>query len=182
MHWVLTDIGAALVVLMLLDIFHTLWHPSGSGMISAIVGRLMWRLAHVRSRGPGSTVGPLTLVAVLVMWRLLGVVGFALVYWPSMDAGFSFASGLDPGGRTNFADVLYLSLVTFATPRLRRHRPGRKLAALCRTARGPGRLPAADGQHHLGAADLPGPRPGAGRWPCRSSRSSSSRRLPGYPT
>lgn len=115
MSWVLTALGVVLVLLVLLDVFHTLWHPSTSGMLSAYLGRGLWRLSHAGGRDPRPTVGPWTLVAVLAAWGALVVLGYALVYWPGMDSQFSFSSGLEPAARSDVADAVYLSLVTFAT-------------------------------------------------------------------
>jgi len=103
------------VLVVVLDIFHTLWHPSTSGMLSHWVGRGLWRLAHVGSRGPGSTIGPWVLVAVLLTWGSLVVLGYTLIYWAHMEESFYFSSGLSPGERSDFVDSLYLSLVTFST-------------------------------------------------------------------
>lgn len=113
--WLVTGIGAAVVAFAVFDIFHTLWHPSTSGMLSAQVARAMWRMSRAGSGSPGSTIGPWILVAVLAVWALLVVGGFALVYWPWMDGDFFFSSGLKPQARADFADSVYLSLVTFGT-------------------------------------------------------------------
>ena len=115
MTWTLNIAGALLVLLALRDIFHTLWHPSSSGTVSSLVARLCWRVSHAGSRQPGSTVGPVILVSVVLVWALLIVSGFTLVYWPYMDEQFFFSSGLNPPARSDLADSIYLSLVTFAT-------------------------------------------------------------------
>lgn len=113
--WILNTAGALLILLALRDIFHTLWHPSSSGTVSRLIARAFWRVSHAGSRDPGSTVGSVILVSVVLAWALLIVAGFTLVYWPHMEEQFFFSSGLNPPARSDLADSVYLSLVTFAT-------------------------------------------------------------------
>lgn len=113
-RWLVTAVGALLVLLALRDIFHTLWHPSGQGGLSRGLMRKVWRAGRGRGRLDG-LVGPLGMVAVVLAWVLLVVVGWALVYAPHLPSGFVFDDGLDEGGRGGVVDALYLSLVTLAT-------------------------------------------------------------------
>ncbi|MFI5963764.1 hypothetical protein ACIA8J_16485 [Streptomyces asoensis] len=75
-------IGAALVMITLRDLFHTLWHPTRHGGLSRLVMTALWRTAR-RLRTPGRVVGlvgPLAMVTVVGMWAFTVVLGWAVVY------------------------------------------------------------------------------------------------------
>ncbi len=117
MAWLATGAGAALVLLVMRDIFHTLGHPEGQGRISHLVLRTTWRLSRRRG-GKGHLArlaGPLALLAVIIVWGILAVLGWALLYWPSVPTGFKFASGPVPGAGRGLLDSLYVSMVTMST-------------------------------------------------------------------
>jgi len=70
MKWLVSLIGAGLVMVSLRDLFHTLWHPTRHGGLSRLVMTAMWRLARrlrTRRRVVG-LVGPLAMVTVVGMW------------------------------------------------------------------------------------------------------------------
>ena len=115
--WLVTGLGAVVVLAALRDIFHTIWHPSGQGRISHLVVRGLWRLGQRRrDRGkPGVLTGPIALVLVILAWVTLLIVGGALVYLPHLPERFVFQSGLDVSGRSDLLDAVYLSTVTLAT-------------------------------------------------------------------
>ncbi len=117
MDWLATAAGAALVLLVLRDIFHTLGHPEGQGSLSRLVLSTIWRLSRLRSgRGRlARLAGPLALLSVVIVWGALAVVGWALLYWPSVPAGFVYASGPVTGGTNRVLDALYISMVTMST-------------------------------------------------------------------
>ncbi|MFE6222637.1 potassium channel family protein [Streptomyces sp. NPDC057854] len=117
MTWLVTPLGVLLVLLVLRDVFHTLWHPTRHGGLSRVVMRTVWRLsAHRGTRWrPAGLAGPLGMVAVVAVWALTVAVGWALVYWPRMPEDFSYAPGLTPSEHAGPLDALYLSLVTLAT-------------------------------------------------------------------
>jgi len=117
MDWLATAAGAALVLLVLRDIFHTLGHPEGQGSLSRFVLSTLWRLSRLRGgRGRlARLAGPLALLAVIIVWGTLAVAGWALLYWPSVPAGFVYASGPVGGGTNPVLDALYLSMVTMST-------------------------------------------------------------------
>ena len=110
-------VGAGLVVFVLHDMFHTIWHPSGQGSLTRLVIQVVWRGSRlVRKRGEQSSViGPIAMLGVIMTWTLVIIAGWTLIYWPHMAEGFSFGSGLEPSQRRDFVDSLYLSLVTVAT-------------------------------------------------------------------
>lgn len=117
MGWLVSALGAVIVLFTLRDMFHTIWHPSGQGSLSRLVIEGIWRGSRLVRRRSNQTsmVGPVALLAVILTWGLLILAGWTLVYWPHMAEGFSFGSALNPSQRADFVDSLYLSLVTVAT-------------------------------------------------------------------
>ncbi|WP_371640267.1 potassium channel family protein [Streptomyces virginiae] len=117
MNWLITFAGAALVLLVLRDVFHTLWHPTRHGGLSRLVMTALWRLASslpLRRRASG-LAGPLAMVIVVAAWALTAVLGWTLIYWPHMPQAFTYATGLKPSDHAGFADALYVSLVHIST-------------------------------------------------------------------
>ncbi|MBT2442602.1 two pore domain potassium channel family protein [Streptomyces sp. ISL-36] len=117
MAWTLSLVGGALVVFVLRDVFHTLWHPTRHGGLSRLVMTALWRLSRrldVRRRAAG-LAGPLGMVAVFSLWALGVALGWALLYWPHMPGAFSYSTGLEPSEHATPVDALYVSLVTVAT-------------------------------------------------------------------
>lgn len=107
--------GGLLVALTLREVFHMLFHPSGQGGASMAVFRALWR-ATARLGTRGRTVaGPLGMTAVIVLWVGAMVLGFALVYWPSMPEAFAYASALEPRSEGDLIDAIYFSAVTQTT-------------------------------------------------------------------
>ncbi|MCX4672996.1 potassium channel family protein [Streptomyces sp. NBC_01381] len=117
MTWFVTFLGAALVMAILRDMFHTIWHPTRHGGLSGLVMTGMWRLSSrlsTRRRAAG-LAGPLGMVCVVSVWALTVAVGWALVYWPHMPESFSYSAALVPAEHAGPVDALYVSLVTLAT-------------------------------------------------------------------
>lgn len=115
MTWVATAVGVALVVIVLRDVFHALFHPGGQGQLSMLVFRAVWAASGRMGESARGLAGPVSLVLVIGFWVAGLLVGWALVYWPAMPEAFIFASPLDPGDEGGFDDALYLSWVTQAT-------------------------------------------------------------------
>lgn len=115
MDVLLTLIGAALIVAGLRDMFHALLHPHSQGMLTDVVLTGAWRLSRATGHALGGTVGPAAMVAVILMWVLLQVAGWALVYLPHLPDGFSYSPGVDPSDYTRPAEAVYASLVSLAT-------------------------------------------------------------------
>jgi hypothetical protein len=89
-------LGLGLVLVVLRDIFHQLFHPGGSGHLSDTLMRSVWRVfRRVSSRNSGtlSLSAPTALVTIIVSWAALLAVGWALVYWPYMPGSFSLLDG-----------------------------------------------------------------------------------------
>ena len=112
-----TSLGIALIVVVVHDVFDALFHHRGAGILSGAVMRVTWwgfRRASVRRRTLLPLAGPCALVAIVAVWLLLLVTGWALVLWPHIADGFRF----DPGaasGEATFVDAVYVSFVTLAT-------------------------------------------------------------------
>lgn len=117
MSWLITFAGAVLVLGVLRDVFHTLWHPTRHGGLSRLVMTALWRLpSYLPLRRPASGLaGPLAMVTVVALWALTAVVGWALIYWPHMPQGFTYTAGLLPADHAGFPDALYVSLVHIST-------------------------------------------------------------------
>ena len=109
MDWVLTAIGAAIILEVVVDIFHTLAHPGAQGHLSRTLLRSIWRLTR-----QSQLSGPLAMLAVIGIWGVLAVLGWALVYWPHLPDGFTSTSGDAEGGQA-FLDAIYISMVTIST-------------------------------------------------------------------
>jgi hypothetical protein len=114
----LSLLGAGLILAALRDIFDTLFHPSGKGMLSRALPRLLWRgVRRIGVRYPlaQELCGPATLLSVIASWTTLLAAGWAFVFWPHLTEGFLLASGPDSSAHGRFVDALYLSLVTLTT-------------------------------------------------------------------
>jgi len=114
MTWLPMLAGAVLILLILRDLFHTLWHPTRHGGLSRLVMMSTWWLSARWGvpRRPAGLAGPLGMVTVLAAWV---AVGWALIYWPHLPEDFSYATGLVPAEHAGPLDALYISLVTLAT-------------------------------------------------------------------
>jgi hypothetical protein len=100
------------------DIFHSLFHPSARTTLSGLAVRGVWIAARRLSSGVPRLLlvaGPLGVLAAILAWAALLVLGWALIYWPWMPEGYLLAPGVDPSALGGFADALYLSLVTLGT-------------------------------------------------------------------
>jgi len=115
---ILSLLGIGLIFAALRDIFDTLFHPSGKGMLSRTLPRPLWRGSRwISAHYPTvrELCGPVALLAVIASWVVLLAVGWSLVLWPHLIEGFSFDPELTPSTRGGFTDALYLSLVTLTT-------------------------------------------------------------------
>lgn len=111
-------IGAVIILIVLRDVFHTLFHPGGNGTLSRRVMRAVWHLFRWGARGEPDRLklaGPITLIVIFSTWTLLLIVGWALVLWPFLPEDFLLPERLDPASQGGFLDALYVSLVTLAT-------------------------------------------------------------------
>ncbi|RSS89526.1 two pore domain potassium channel family protein [Streptomyces sp. WAC05292] len=117
MAWLFNLAGVGMVLYVLRDVFHTLWHPTRHGGLSRLIMTGAWRLSGrlAAGRRASGLAGPLAMVGVVATWALTVVVGWALVYWPHMPGGFTYTAGLEPAEHARFVDALYVSLVHVST-------------------------------------------------------------------
>ncbi|BCW53591.1 hypothetical protein StoSoilB19_09650 [Arthrobacter sp. StoSoilB19] len=109
----LTVIGAALILLMVADVFHTLLYPHGSGPVGRTIMRGFWLLSRRLRGGASSIAAPLAMAAVIAAWAALAAVGWALLYLPHLSNGFSYSANVPR--QADFAEALYISLVALST-------------------------------------------------------------------
>ncbi|WP_237767453.1 potassium channel family protein [Serinicoccus sp. CUA-874] len=112
---VMTLAGIVVIGVGLHDMFHTLLHPTGQGRLSRMVLTGMWKVSKATGHRLGSTVGPLAMVAVILVWVLLQLLGWALIYLPHVPKGFMYSSGVDPSDYPDALEAVYLSAVTLST-------------------------------------------------------------------
>jgi hypothetical protein len=112
---VMTLAGIVVIGVGLHDMFHTLLHPTGQGRLSRMVLTGMWKVSKATGHRLGSTVGPLAMVAVILVWVLLQLLGWALIYLPHVPEGFMYSSGVDPSDYPDALEAVYLSAVTLST-------------------------------------------------------------------
>ncbi|MGC5583157.1 MULTISPECIES: potassium channel family protein [Ornithinimicrobium] len=115
MEVVATVAGIVVIVIGLHDMFHTLLHPTGQGRLSRLVLVGAWRISRATGHRLGSTVGPLAMVVVILLWVLLQLLGWALIYLPHVPEGFMYSSGVDPSDYPDVLEAVYLSAVTLST-------------------------------------------------------------------
>jgi hypothetical protein len=112
----LTAAGVVFILAALRDVFDVLFHETGRAVLSHGVMRTVWRLfrgiARVRPE-LFSLAGPFALLAVVVSWGVLLILGWTFVYWPHMPEAFNLGSGVDPSHP--FIDSLYMSMATLST-------------------------------------------------------------------
>lgn len=114
MDWLVSALGAAIVLVVLRDIFHTLGHPGAQGSLSRLMLVTIWRLSRRFGGRMTGLAGPLAMLAVIGVWGVLAVIGWALVYLPHVPEGFVSATGSATHGGA-FLNALYISMVTIST-------------------------------------------------------------------
>jgi ABC-type thiamin/hydroxymethylpyrimidine transport system permease subunit len=108
-------IGALLVLLVLREVFHTLFHPSGRPQATMAIFRGVWKLTGMLGERARSLSGPLSMVLVIASWVAGMVVGWALIYWPAMPESFVYSDSLSPKTQDGILDAIYYSWVTQTT-------------------------------------------------------------------
>ncbi|MBZ5490154.1 MAG: hypothetical protein LAO76_04390 [Acidobacteriia bacterium] len=111
-------IGLFIVSLALHDMFHTLFHPSGRGVLAEFISFRMWhifRRLFPANHSRLSLAGPLAFVATVFVWGILIVGGFGIVYRPFLQLAFVMAPGLDIRQHQSFLDAVNVSLGSLIT-------------------------------------------------------------------
>ncbi|MFL5616112.1 MAG: potassium channel family protein [Gemmatimonadaceae bacterium] len=106
--------GAAIVGLVLWEVFHDLFHPAGRAALTAAVGRAYFAMLRGK-RYRLSLAGPLVLVTVILLWVAGLVAGFALIYLPFFPDGFRTSAGVIPPAVNPVMTTLYISAETLTT-------------------------------------------------------------------
>ena len=115
MDVLLTALGIVVIVAGLMDMFHTLLHPSGQGRLSRLVLSTVWKVSKATGHRAGSAVGPAAMVAVVLLWVVLQAAGWALIYYPHVPGGFMYSSGINPAAYPDGLEAVYVSVVTLST-------------------------------------------------------------------
>jgi Ion channel len=105
-----------MVMVALRDVFETILHPQGRGVVSGTITRAIWRGMRrlVKEKHAAlSLAGPLAFIAVLAAWGALIIVGFALILWPYFPEDFAVAETVTIDGGLD--DALYLSMVNLTS-------------------------------------------------------------------
>lgn len=113
--WVVSAAGGGLVLLVLKEIFHTIFHPGGWVGLTRAIFPAARRVAHRLGPHALALAGPVATVATIGLWALGLLLGWALVYWPHLPGDFGLAAGLPPGEQGSFPDALYVSFTYLTT-------------------------------------------------------------------
>lgn len=110
--WLIAVLGAALVVVALVDVFLTVLHIDTDGRIErGVVRGVWWVVMAIARRFPETRrsvvalAGPFMILTLFATWIGLFIFGFALIYWPFLEL-FRADDPLMPLG---FVDALYFS-------------------------------------------------------------------------
>ncbi|HYO90521.1 MAG TPA: ion channel [Pyrinomonadaceae bacterium] len=117
-----TVLGVSLLMLVAYDVYATILHARArSGPIGETLNRTLWRatrffafrLSRLRRHKLLNAVGPLLLPALIVVYIMMLLVGFALIYYPRMPAQFTVQTTVatTPG----WTESLYFSGITLTT-------------------------------------------------------------------
>ena len=118
----LTALGLMLIALVAYDVYATILHARGrGGPLSESLNRTIWRLARAaafvlprpRRHRLLNTVAPALMPALIALYIVILIFGFALIYLPRMPARFVIAEGAERAGP--LVESLYFSGVTLTT-------------------------------------------------------------------
>ena len=112
--------GILLITATFVDIYLTVLYPrNGKSILSLPLSKAIWalfrRIAKImpfQNKRLLSFCGPTIVVAIVIVWVTLYVVGFALFLQPALGTGIQSSSGTTP---TDFFTAFYYSGFTFTT-------------------------------------------------------------------
>ncbi|MGI9557005.1 MAG: potassium channel family protein [Solirubrobacterales bacterium] len=110
--------GVALIVLAARDVFDTLFHPHGHGVISESLARGSWALMKRVGGGRSrllALAGPFAFSLVVLSWVALVVVGGALIMLPNLPEEYAMASELGDDEVTGALGAVYASFVNLTS-------------------------------------------------------------------
>lgn len=120
MRFLTQIIGVGLVILALVDIYLTVLFPRlGSSILSFRLSKGLWRLfwlvayiIPIKDKKLLAHSGPILVVATVVVWVCLLLLGFALIVWTDLGWAIQSSSGLTD---TDFVTALYYSGFSLTT-------------------------------------------------------------------
>jgi len=115
MTWIWSVAGVGLIAIGLYEVFHTVLHPTGRGRLTHLVASTTWRLVSRLGRRGRSVAGPLAMVAVVMLWAALQLVGWTLVYLPHVPSEFAYPPEIRPETHPHIVEAFYYSAVSMAT-------------------------------------------------------------------
>lgn len=115
MDLLVTVLGVILIAMGLYDVFQTLLHPAGRGILTQAVFRTGWWIFRHAGHRIKVIIGPGMMVVVVVLWVALQTLAWALIYLPHLPGEFVYSPGLNPAEHNDVAEALYVSLVTLTT-------------------------------------------------------------------
>lgn len=107
-----TVAGAALILLVIGDIFTMLFRPGAERGLSGGLARGLGMAARAAGRGRGAAItGPLLLAGVITGWALGLILGWTLIYLPHYPSGFAVTAA----PHASFVGALHVSLAALTT-------------------------------------------------------------------
>jgi hypothetical protein len=114
----ITLLGVACIVAALVDIFQTLFHPSGRGALSDWTARVIWRTFRRTAAYKAKVLtfaGPVAFLGIIVSWIFLVWMGFALLYLPRLESGFEYPQTYSGSVHTGILEAMSLSVGALIT-------------------------------------------------------------------
>ena len=115
---VVTVIGVLLIAAALIDVYQTLFHPTGRGAMSDWTAKLTWRTFRFLARKRPQVLtyaGPTAILLIIVSWAGLTWLGFALIYLPQLANGFEFSHAAGGSAHQGIVEALSVSLGALIT-------------------------------------------------------------------
>lgn len=115
---VATAAGIAVIVLVARDVFDTLFHPHGRGVVSEALVRASWKGLKVIGRRRThllSLAGPVAFLLVVVSWVALVVAGGMLIILPQLPESYATAAELGTDEVNGVLGATYVSFVNLTS-------------------------------------------------------------------